>query len=135
MQPPVEYTDWLYHSQTLRCAKEVGGDLLEDSLTFRVFALVLSAVLLLGLAYTQRRWAATHELVDAPAVEEGGGAAAAPGAARRGENRQRLWHLDYFRTIAVWAVVIDHTGGDIVANVNIGWSLQVRPTLSFARPC
>lgn len=87
--PKNDPTDWLFHVRTTYCDAKVPFDIETNSFTVRVIALVLLACCLLLLTLSP------GETSPLPSRQ----------------NPERIYFLDYARSVAVMCVVYEHSGG------------------------
>lgn len=87
--PKNDPTDWLFHVHTTYCDGKVPFDIETDSFTVRVIALVVLACCLLILTLSP------GEMSPLPSQQ----------------NPERVYFLDYARSVAVMCVVYEHSGG------------------------
>lgn len=99
--PKNDPTDWLFHVRTTHCDAKVPFDIEADSFTVRVIALVLLACSLLLLTLSPGE--------QSPLPSQ--------------QNPDRVYFLDYARSIAVMCVVYDHSGGAGYTSRNTIFSL------------
>ena len=110
--------DFVFNAATREC-RGASGDLSQTDTSFRLFLFGFSAVILtFPVVYNRKVFAPTAGAAadtlasaTADAIEEG--------AAAQPKQRVRLWHLDYFRIIAVWAVIMEHSGGEEYTRTNV----------------
>ena len=119
LQPELEYMDWWFSPQSVWCSfKASAGDMSTLSPTFQGMLLVFALAMLgLPLLLHKRRRGEGFMLSSEQVAELGAEPPPKP-------KRTRLYHLDYFRTMAVLAVIVDHSGGSRITARNTYGSLQ-----------
>ena len=117
LQPDMPHgMDWFFTPQSVWCAAGV-GDVSTLSTAFRALACVFALLMLAWALYLHRGRGEGFMLSSAQVAEMGFEPPAKP-------KRERLYHLDYFRTMAVTAVIVDHCGGARITSRNTYGSLQ-----------
>lgn len=113
--------DFLNNPATREC-QFAAGDVTQTDDAFRLFMFVFAAVVLsIPVVYHYKVYAPT-----APEgqLQAGDGEDSLAAATATPTKRMRLWHLDYFRIIAVWAVIMEHSGGEEYTRTNVAWTLM-----------
>ena len=117
LQPDMPHgMDWFFTPQTVWCGA-AASDFSTTSPVFRALVCVLALLVLAWALYLHRGKGEGFMLSSAQVAEIGLEAPAKP-------KRERLYHLDYFRTMAVAAVIVDHSGGARITYRNTYGSLQ-----------
>jgi hypothetical protein len=116
IQPAMQTMDWLFSPQTVWCST-TPGDFPTESPAFRALMCVFAMPMIALPLFLHKSRADVTMLTSTQVAELGLEPPPKP-------KRERLYHLDYFRTMAVYAVMIDHSGGKAYADWNIFASLQ-----------
>ena len=117
LQPELRYMDWMFSPQSVWCAGGIEKDLSTYSIEFRVFVCVFALLALIWPLYLHKKRGDGFMLSSTQIAAMGLVPPPKP-------KRERLYHLDYFRTMAVTAVMVDHSGGDRITEHNTYGSLQ-----------
>lgn len=136
--PANDPRDWLFHVHTLECRPEVVFDNEQTTYTSRIFipSLILFCVCLLvqlGVASRRGLYVKGRDSSAPPEVPGAGSEGHSPGhsadSASIPEEKQqpaigkpeRLWHLDFARTVAIVCVIFEHSGGMGYTRRNAGF--------------
>eukprot|EP01043_Picozoa_sp_COSAG02_P001557 COSAG02_NODE_33_length_50286_cov_83.550760_24_plen_483_part_00 len=116
LQEDMPYMDWWFSPQTIWCTAGP-SDLSTLSTVFRGMICVFALAMLVWPLLLHRRRGEGFMLSSEQVAELGLESPPKP-------KRTRLYHLDYFRTMSVIAVIVDHTGGHRISDRNTFCSLQ-----------
>mmetsp|Transcript_58695 Transcript_58695/g.163791 ORF Transcript_58695/g.163791 Transcript_58695/m.163791 type:complete len:520 (+) Transcript_58695:41-1600(+) len=117
--------DWFFHSVTSICDETVIFDNASDSLSSRLFMLVLYSLCLLSVAWTAN-FSELPVCVNPLCIAEGRANEPVVPEEAQGQvsgSSTRLWHLDFARITAVMCVIFEHCGGLGYTRRNVGFGL------------